>query len=94
MLLTAYELGAGARSQNRRYAEELWPAVVSAERLLYRALAFCWMLKDAGPDRAVEIARAEFGENGLARSAMRWTNARAEQQAGGLPPYFPMCRSF
>jgi uncharacterized membrane protein YccC len=57
VLLTAYELGAGARSQDRRYAEELWPAVVSAQRLLYRLLAFCWMLEDAGPDRAVEIAR-------------------------------------
>jgi uncharacterized membrane protein YccC len=67
VLLTAYELGAGARAQDRRYAEELWPAVVAAQRLLYRVLAFCWMLEDAGPDRAVEIARAEFGVNGLAR---------------------------
>jgi uncharacterized membrane protein YccC len=66
MLLGAYELGAGARAQDRRYAEELWPAVVAAQRLLYRVLAFCWMLEDAGPDRAVEIARAEFGANGLA----------------------------
>jgi len=67
VLLTAYELGAGARAQDRRYAEELWPAVVSAQRLLYRVLAFCWMLEDAGPDRAIEIARAEFGADGLAR---------------------------
>lgn len=67
VLLTTYELGAGARSQDRRYAEELWPAVISAERLLYRLLAFCWMLEDAGSDRAVEIARAEFGANGVAR---------------------------
>jgi hypothetical protein len=28
-LLTAYELGAGARQQDRRFAEGLWPAVVT-----------------------------------------------------------------
>jgi hypothetical protein len=41
--------------------------VVSAQRLLYRVIAFCWMLEDAGHERAVEIARAEFGANGLVR---------------------------
>ncbi|AMN44351.1 FUSC family protein [Rhodoplanes sp. Z2-YC6860] len=65
VLLTAYELGAGARAQDRRYAEELWPAVISAQRLLYRVLAFCWMLEDAGPDRAIKIARKEFGADGF-----------------------------
>jgi len=66
VLLTAYELGAGARSQDRRFAEELWPAVVSAQRLLYRLLAFCWALEGAGSAQAVAIARAQFGTNGLA----------------------------
>jgi len=65
-LLTAYELGAGARPPDRRFAEELWPAVVAAQRLLYRLLAFCWALEGAGSDRAVEMARAEFGASGLA----------------------------
>ena len=37
-LLTAYELGAGARQQDRRFAEGLWPAVVTAQRVLYRLL--------------------------------------------------------
>jgi uncharacterized membrane protein YccC len=35
-LLTAYELGAGGRQQDRRFAEGLWPAVVAAQRVLYR----------------------------------------------------------
>jgi hypothetical protein len=67
VLLTAYELGAGARSQDRRFAEELWPAVIAAERLLYRMLAFCWALEEAGSDRAIEVARAAFGASGPAR---------------------------
>ena len=63
-LLTAYEIGAGAL-QHRRFAEGLWPAVVAAQRFLYRLLAFCWVLEEAGSDRAAEVARAAFGAKGL-----------------------------
>jgi hypothetical protein len=65
-LLTAYELGAGARQQDRRFAEGLWPAVVTAQRLLYRLLAFCWTLEEAGSDGAGSVALAAFGASGQA----------------------------
>jgi uncharacterized membrane protein YccC len=91
-LLMAYELGAGARPQDRRFAEELWPAVVAAQRLLYRVLAFCWALEGAGRDRAVEMARAEFGDRGL--SAVRSTldglsDAVMDGQASTIPSDVP-----
>ena len=63
--LTAYELGAGARLQDRRFAEGLWPAVVAAQRFLYRLLAFCWTLEETGTDEAGKVARAAFGATGL-----------------------------
>ena len=62
-LLTAYELGAGARQQDRRFAEGLWPAVVTAQRVLYRLLAFCWTLEEAGSEGAGNVALAAFGPN-------------------------------
>jgi uncharacterized membrane protein YccC len=62
-LLTAYELGAGARQQDRRFAEGLWPAVVTAQRVLYRLLAFCWTLEEAG-NGAGNVALAAFGASG------------------------------
>jgi len=65
-LLTAYDLGAGARRQDRRFSEGLWPAVVATQRFLYRLLAFCWTLEEAGSDAARDMARAAFGANGLA----------------------------
>lgn len=65
-LLTAYELGAGARQQDRRFAEGLWPAVVTAQRVLYRLLAFCWTLEEAGSDGAGNVALAAFGASGQA----------------------------
>ena len=65
-LLAAYELGAGARQQDRRFAEGLWPAVVTAQRVLYRLLAFCWTLEEARSDGAGNIAIAVFGASGQA----------------------------
>ena len=65
-LLTAYDLGAGARQQDRRFAEGFWPAVVATQRFLYRLLAFCWTLEEAGSDAARDMARAAFGADGLA----------------------------
>ena len=65
-LLAAYELGAGARQPDRRFAEGLWPAVVTAQRILYRLLAFCWTLEEAGSDGAGNIAIAVFGASGQA----------------------------
>jgi uncharacterized membrane protein YccC len=91
-LLTAYELGTGARSQDRRFAEELWPAVIAAQRLLYRVLAFCWALEGAGSDRAVELARTEFGASGLAavRSALdELCSAIADRRASAIPADVP-----
>jgi uncharacterized membrane protein YccC len=64
-LLTAYELGAGSR-QHSDFAEELWPAVVSAQRVLYRLLAFCWTLEEAGSG-AEDVVLAAFGASGQAR---------------------------
>jgi uncharacterized membrane protein YccC len=91
-LLTAYELGAGARPQDRRFAEELWPAVIAAQRLLYRLLAFCWALEESGSDQAVEVARAEFGASGL--SAVRFaldglSGAVMDRQAFTIPADVP-----
>jgi len=68
-LLTAYELGAGARQQDRRFAEGLWPAVVAAQRVLYRLLAFCWTLEEAGSDGAGNVALAAFGAGQASLSA-------------------------
>ena len=65
-LLTAYELGAGARQQDRRFAEGLWPAVVAAQRVFYRLLAFCWTLEEAGSNGAGSVALAVFGASGQA----------------------------
>jgi hypothetical protein len=65
-LLTAYELGAGARQQDRRFAEGLWPAVVTAQRVVYRLLAFCWTLEEAGSNGAGSVAFAAFGASGQA----------------------------
>ena len=92
VLLTAYELGAGARSQDRRFAEELWPAVVAAQRLLYRTLAFCWRLEEAGPDRAVAIASAAFGANGLVRvsdALEELSGAATTEQTAAIPSDVP-----
>jgi len=65
VLLTAYELGAGSR-QHRDFAEALWPAVVAAQRLLYRLHAFCWALEEAGSSGAGKVAFTAFGANGQA----------------------------
>jgi MFS superfamily sulfate permease-like transporter len=61
----AYEIGAGAR-QHSDFAEALWPAVVAAQRLLYRLYAFCWRLEEVGSNGAANVARAAFGANGQA----------------------------
>jgi len=63
--ITAYEIGAGAR-QHSDFAEALWPAVVAAQRLLYRLYAFCWRLEEVGSNGAANVARAAFGANGQA----------------------------
>jgi hypothetical protein len=52
--------------QDRRFAEGLWPAVVTAQRVLYRLLAFCWTLEEAGSDGAGNVALAAFGASGQA----------------------------
>jgi hypothetical protein len=92
VLLTAYELGAGARPQDRRFAEELWPAVVSAQRLLYRLLAFCWSLEEASSAKAADGARAEFGASGLSavRSALDGlSSAVMDRQTSTIPADVP-----
>jgi uncharacterized membrane protein YccC len=76
-LLTAYESSAGATTRHRDYAERMWPTVVAAQRLLYRILALCWEIEDAGPERAAEVARRTFGENGLAAALQALTDIGA-----------------
>jgi uncharacterized membrane protein YccC len=76
-LLTAYESSVGATPRHRDYAERLWPTVVAAQRLLYRVLALCWEIEDAGPDRAAEVARRIFGENGLPAAVQALTDIGA-----------------
>jgi hypothetical protein len=39
---------------------------VTAQRVLYRLLAFCWTLEEAGSDGAGNVALAAFGAGGQA----------------------------
>ena len=90
-LLTAYELGVGAR-RHRRFAEGLWPAVVAAQRFLYRLLAFCWVLEEAGNDGARNLAHAAFGAKGLNNlsGALRGLSSAARSgRAVTIPPDVP-----
>jgi uncharacterized membrane protein YccC len=91
-LLTAYELGAGARLQDRRFAEGLWPAVVAAQRLLYRLLAFCWTLEETGRDEAGKVARGAFGATGLrslSEALAALSDAARNGQAVTIPADIP-----
>ncbi|MGY1457084.1 MULTISPECIES: FUSC family protein [unclassified Luteimonas] len=66
-LVAAHEAGlAGSRSETRA-AEEAWPAIVSADRLAYRALSACWALEGLGGRSAMESARAMFADGGARR---------------------------
>ncbi|WP_210162795.1 FUSC family protein [Kaistia adipata] len=66
-LLQAYDRSIGSPSLSGRQAEQMWPAVVTTQRLAYRVLATCWALEDGGAQAAPETARALFGEDGEAR---------------------------
>jgi uncharacterized membrane protein YccC len=45
-----FDAGVGGMRQQRREAEQMWPAVAAAQRLAYRLLAECWAVERAQRD--------------------------------------------
>lgn len=54
-LVTTCELQMGGLPRHRGAAERLWPAVAAVQRLGYKVLAACWLLEEAGEDRAGDM---------------------------------------
>jgi hypothetical protein len=84
-LMTAYEMSVGASPRDRKFAEEMWPAVVAAQRVAYRVLAASWSLEAAGRDKAPTLAAAMFGADGLAAAEQSLARL-ATAIVTGLPP--------
>jgi hypothetical protein len=63
----------------------MWPTVVGAQRLLYRVLALCWAIEEAGRDKAAETARKLFGDNGLAAATQALSEISAAVTGEGKP---------
>jgi len=66
-LLQAYDRSIGSPSVTGHQAEQMWPAVVTAQRLAYRVLATCWAIENGGAQAAPETVRALFGDDGETR---------------------------
>ena len=85
-LVAAHEAGlAGSRAEIRA-AEEAWPAIVSADRLAFRALSACWSLEALGGRGAVEAAQAMFAGDGAARLQAVLAGLSAAVGHDGAPP--------
>jgi uncharacterized membrane protein YccC len=91
-LLQAYDRSIGSPSMSGHQAEQMWPAVVAAQRLAYRALATCWAIENGGVQAAPETARALFGEAGEAdvrRALLELRYAIASRTRPRLPEALP-----
>lgn len=64
VLLQTYEAGLDAAPWHGNAADRSWPAVVATQRLVYRVLATCWSLENAGANVAPEMASTLFGPDG------------------------------
>lgn len=58
-LLPAYDASVGGSPAQRVAAERMWPSVVAAEQLAYRALAACWGAERDGSTEAGAVAAAD-----------------------------------
>jgi hypothetical protein len=87
-LMKAYELGAGATSSDRCFAEQLWPAVIATQRLAYRVLATCWSLEEAGTGKALEMANGLLGRTGFAATKQALTKIAAAVRDGIKPAHY------
>jgi uncharacterized membrane protein YccC len=87
-LLQAYDRSIGSPSATGHQAEQMWPAVVTAQRLAYRVLATCWAIEDGGAQAAPEAAQALFGADGEA-SLRRALLALRYAIASRSRPQFP-----
>ncbi|MGB3392964.1 MAG: FUSC family protein [Stenotrophomonas sp.] len=65
-LAQAHEDGLAASRQQRRAAEQAWPAIAATEQLAYRTLSACWALERLDDEAARASAAAMFGSDGLA----------------------------
>ncbi|MBU9763490.1 FUSC family protein [Mycobacterium sp. TNTM28] len=61
-LLPAYDTEIGGSATQRVAAERMWPTVVTAEQLAYRALAACWALEHDGDTAAARDTAAALRE--------------------------------
>lgn len=89
VLLQAYDAAIGATPWHRDTAERSWPAVVAAQRLVYRVLATCWSLENAGAAEARQRADALFGPDGERQIEQALTLLSAAIEAGTRPAPLP-----
>jgi uncharacterized membrane protein YccC len=92
MLLQAYDRSIGTPSLAGQHAEQMWPAVVTTQRLAYRMLATCWTIETGGVQAAPETAHALFGNDGAARlreAVLALRGAVASRSRPQLPPSLP-----
>lgn len=64
VLLQTYDAGLDTAPWHGDAADRSWPAVVATQRLVYRVLAICWSLENAGASVAPEMSRTLFGPDG------------------------------
>lgn len=84
-LMTAYEMSAGASPRDRKFAEEMWPTVVAAQRIAYRVLAASWSVEAVGHDKAPALADAMIGASGLAAAQQSLTRFATAMITGVAP---------
>ncbi|GAA4045593.1 FUSC family protein [Arthrobacter methylotrophus] len=86
----AYDTAVGGPSEQRRAAEQCWPAVSAAQTLAYSILSLCWMLGRSDVDMDGEITGA-FGPDtgGLAAVHEAFGILKAAILTGGTPEPLP-----
>jgi len=62
---------------------------VTAQRVLYRLLAFCWTLEEAGSDGAGNVALAAFGACGQASLSAALEGLSSAITLGRIVPISP-----
>lgn len=89
-LAQAYDDALVASRDQRRRAEELWPALAATQRLVYRTLSTAWAPEKIGGDAARDAAHAMFegGDDQPVRNALASlaTAAHAGASPAPLPP--------
>lgn len=88
-LLGAYEAGVGATARDRKFAESMWPTVVTTQRLAYHVLATCWSLEEAGPAQTQAVATALAANDGVAKLRQALVTISRAIRAGARPRSLP-----